>query len=337
MNLIRTISIFACVFLVTLLPTTGNANPYISTIYAFGDSLSDTGNVYVGSQNMQPSAPYYNGQYSNGPTWVQGVSAGLGLAPLNPSLAGGNDYAFGGATTSYAPTVFADVPNLTQQITSFSTTLAGKSALPSGLYTVWIGANDIFNILGSTAGACVTDPSGCVLGAAQAEANDIGTLSSLGATNFLVPLVPNLGATPIIATADAFVGAGGTLQTFATFLSQSYNDALKADLASLATTPGIHLAFLDTFALLDNAIVNPSALGLTNVTDACYTGGETGGGPVCANPNQYLFWDAIHPTETGHTLIAQAALAEVPEPGTVMILALGLAIMWRLRRTTLTT
>ncbi|HEV8059487.1 MAG TPA: hypothetical protein VGP68_06425, partial [Gemmataceae bacterium] len=39
----------------------------IDAIYAFGDSLSDVGNVYAASGGVIPGAPYVNGQFSNGP------------------------------------------------------------------------------------------------------------------------------------------------------------------------------------------------------------------------------------------------------------------------------
>jgi outer membrane lipase/esterase len=32
---------------------------------------------------------------------------------------------------------------------------------------------------------------------------------------------------------------------------------------------------------------------------------------VCATPQQYLFWDGIHPTATGHAVISEAALRTV--------------------------
>ena len=65
----------------------------------FGDSLSDVGNVYLATNGIEPASPYVDGQFSNGPVWVQDLAARLGLPALTPSLAGGSDYAFGGATT----------------------------------------------------------------------------------------------------------------------------------------------------------------------------------------------------------------------------------------------
>jgi hypothetical protein len=92
------------------------ANAY-SAFYVFGDSLSDAGNVFVGTHGTEPASPYSNGVFSNGPVWAQDVSISLGLGPLEPSLLpGGTDYAAGSATTSYPLTESTLVPTLTQQI-----------------------------------------------------------------------------------------------------------------------------------------------------------------------------------------------------------------------------
>ncbi len=72
-------------------------SPPYTAIYSFGDSLSDVGNVYLATG--QPASPYVNGQYSNGPVWVQDLATKMGLPALTPSSVGGNDYAWGGATT----------------------------------------------------------------------------------------------------------------------------------------------------------------------------------------------------------------------------------------------
>jgi phospholipase/lecithinase/hemolysin len=120
-----------------------------SAEYVFGDSLSDVGNVFLATG--EPASPYVNGQFSNGPVWAQDLAGRLGLPALTPSLAGGTDYAFGGATTGSPPTNSSAVPNLVQQVDAF---LSVSHSNPSNaLYTFSIGANDLFAILsGSTGG-----------------------------------------------------------------------------------------------------------------------------------------------------------------------------------------
>ena len=87
---------------------TGPASAF-SALYAFGDSLTDTGNVYLAAPGV-PLAPYYNGRFSNGPLWVEGLANNLGLS-INPSVGGGTNYAFGGAVTG--PTLASTFPTLT--------------------------------------------------------------------------------------------------------------------------------------------------------------------------------------------------------------------------------
>jgi phospholipase/lecithinase/hemolysin len=81
--------IFPLVLLVFLLSvaTTGYS---FTTLYAFGDSVSDTGRNPAG-----PAQSYFNGRYSNGPLWVEYLSASLGL-PYNAA----NNFAVSGSTTS---------------------------------------------------------------------------------------------------------------------------------------------------------------------------------------------------------------------------------------------
>ena len=73
-------------------------------------------------------------------------------------------------------------------------------------------------------------------------------------------------------------------------------------------------------SLFNQAIANPAAFGLTNVTDSAAPGLEPGDssyntGQIVSNPNQYLFWDDLHPTATVHAELAQYALEQLMLPG----------------------
>ena len=85
-----------------------------STLYAFGDSLSDAGNIFNLSGDTLPAPPYYNGHFSNGLTWVEDLSLKLGLGTLTPSSKGGNDWAYGGAQTG------PQIPGITPALVSLA-------------------------------------------------------------------------------------------------------------------------------------------------------------------------------------------------------------------------
>lgn len=308
---------------------TARAAPFTG-IYAFGDSLSDVGNVYAATGGAKPAAPYSNGRFTNGNVWVQDVASALGLGAVTPSgLSGlsGNDYAVGGAVTGSINGITA-VPDstLSQQLSSFATAVGG-SAPSRALYTVSIGANDVSAIL-----AAAADPTFSVMTAiGDAVTNEVAFLASLellGARNVLLLNVPDLGLTPDArATGKKGVAA-------ASAAAAAYDTALAA---ALGAQPGLGVHVIDGYSLLDAAVANPAAYGLSDVKDPCWTGGYGGavgspGATECANPNTYLFWDGLHPTAAGHQAIADAGLALVPEPASLWLLALPLLALGVVRR-----
>src|SRR5665213_843701 len=122
----------------------------IDAIYSFGDSLSDAGNIYALTGGTIPSAPYSQGRFTNGPVWVQDLSIALGLGSASASLTGGTNFAYGDASTGTTPVhtgTFIDLTGPAGQLTQFHA--ANPVADPNALYTIWIGSNDISDILGN--------------------------------------------------------------------------------------------------------------------------------------------------------------------------------------------
>jgi phospholipase/lecithinase/hemolysin len=79
-------------------------------------------------------------------------------------------------------------------------------------------------------------------------------------------------------------------------------------------------------------VADPALFGFSDVTNPCWSGDFFGvGGSLCgatiAQQNTHLFWDAVHPTELGHAVLADAALRLVPEPGSMTLLASGLVCL----------
>jgi phospholipase/lecithinase/hemolysin len=295
-----------------------------STIYAFGDSLTDAGNVYTATGGTIPGAPYSNGRFTNGNVWVQDLSASLGLGPVTASLQGGNDYAYGSALSGSIPGHTAapqDLTGATGQISQFEA--AHPTADPNALYAIWIGSNDLAFILGSAAtpAAATTDAGAVVANIGSA----IGSLASEGAKNFLIVTVPDLGKLP------GTIAEGPAAQAAASTLSAGFDTAL---VSSLPYGSGLNISVLNTYSLLDSLVANPTPYGFTNVTSPCVTGAvEYVGGTACANPSQYLFWDDLHPTTGGHALVGEAALSLVtPEPVSCGLIGLGLLAIFVRRR-----
>ncbi len=315
------------VFAFAAVVTSARADSF-NALYVFGDSLSDAGNLAILTGGAEPAAPYSNGRFSNGPIWAQDMATKLGLPAVTPSYAGGTDYAVGGAESGSA-TPFLD---LTYQLNQFK---AQNTIIdPNGLYMIWIGSNDLRAILAS-------NPTSSV---AQAEAlavvanidSAITTLSGDGAKNFLVVTVPDLGKTPAaIATGPLGVAA-------ASGLSYEFDQALLQSVkGGDPLLDGLNIDTLDAYSLIDSIVAQPGPYGFTNVMQPCLTGEVNyAGGTPCANPNQYLFWDQLHPTAAAQSLVADAALQAVPEPATFTMISgaagvLGLVMVRRRRRSDL--
>ncbi len=310
------------------------ASPY-SALYVFGDSLSDAGNAYIATQKVPPiqpvSPPYYHGVFSNGPVWAQDLSLSLGLPPLTASLAGGTDFAYGGAQTGTTPLHTANRTDLPAQLTQFQKAIPKPA--PNALYTLWIGSNDLFAAL-SALGAGTLTQAGAKTDLAAAVANVdqfVAGLAADGAKNLLVLTVPDLGVTPAIRAEGAVA-----MQTAST-LAASFDTAMVASLEGIAQADSLNLHLVDTYSLLDAAVANPAQFGFSNVTAPCWTGSLTSAssGTLCgssmAAQNQYLFWDTVHPTAAGQLLVAQAAENAVPEPGSLALLASALVALALLR------
>jgi phospholipase/lecithinase/hemolysin len=308
------------------LATVESAHAY-TTLFAFGDSLSDAGNTFIEDKGTSPLYPYFDGHASNGPTWVEDLSVKLGLGTLTPSLASGHDFAFGGAETG--PTDInpakPHATDLPDQVAAYER--AHPTPVPSALYTLDIGANDIRSALEDYASGKITLGEAKTV-VAQAEDNTIDAvddLYGLGARSLLFFGAQNLGNTPRFD--------GTPLQGLATELSVSFHTGVIDALAPLERS-GLKVFDLKPEAAFAKIKADPEAYGFTNVTDPCWTGNMTDpkSGTLCsptlAGQDEYLYWDMAHPTAAGHRVIADIAydtLTATPEPSTWAMIAIGFA------------
>lgn len=329
-NLFRNLLPGVLLALGTLLPLTAAALPFNSLVI-FGDSLSDTGNnafmfdnvigppappgtlrtpTPIPSPDFIPTFPYTSNRYSNGPVWVEQFAASLGLS-ATASLLGGTNFAFGGARTGPAGSSFPF--SLVDQVSTFLGATGGVAS-PNSLYVVAGGGNDARDafVLAGLGG----NPAPLITGYAGNIGLILTDLAAGGADSFLLANVPDIGKLPAVQA------LGPAAAAFATALSANFNAALAGTLVSLPAGLRDDIHVLNLFGLLDDLFADPTAFGFSDATSACAFS------PACiADPTGTFFWDGIHPTTAGHALIAREALAAIPEPGTVLLIALGLVAL----------
>ncbi len=301
-----------------------NSSPTIaagfSTIYGFGDSLSDSGNVNQvvveatgGTQTFPPSPPYFKGRFSNGPVWIEMLAQKLNVPLINS--------AFGGATTGFENTLDTTLPGiplpgLQGQINNF--TISNPVADENALYTIWIGGNDYLPT-NSMAFTPFNNPTQSLSNVETA----MKSLIELGAENIMVFNLPNLGNIPLLnESVDGFCPSDNQFDgDCLNDLTIAHNNGLANLLSSFSSER--NLIQVDINTLFNNTINNSSSL-FTNVTDGCF---DSTIPSVCSNPDQFFFWDNVHPTAVAHQLIADTAFQAlgVPEPKmTVGLLIIGL-------------
>lgn len=270
-------------------------------VFAFGDSLSDTGNTFNLTFGFFGGPPYVNGRFSNGPVWLEGFASSFGASSTAHRF-GGNNFAYGGAEANTA-SAFTQliIPNVGTQITRWQD--SGASFGANDLAVVWAGSNDFI-------GAGVTDP--------LRVANDVDVhldrLYDLGARQFLVMNLPSLGYIP------RFVG--GSDEATMNARTTQFNAALAGHAADLRARGGATVYEFDVAGLFNAVRTNPGAYGFTNVTDAFLDAG--------GNVDEFMFFDDLHPTARVHQILGQQVAQAVPEPATMA--GLGLLALVAARR-----
>lgn len=324
-----------------------SAQAAYSNLFLFGDSLSDSGNnaavldYVIGpavpppdgpvppgtlrtplpthDNSFIPSYPYaypspalpLSGRYSNGKVWAETFAPVFGLSAVASEL-GGTNFAFGGARVAITPPS-GFPPSLSAQLGGFLTKTGGV-APASALYVLEGGGNDARDIIEAVA-AAPGDAAAIIKAGAIAYAATVDEmverLESAGARDIVVWNTPNAGTGPAIIAAGA--------KDLGTLVSQTMNAFL---LAALADDIVAGVKIFDAYGVSTSISKDPAAYGLVDAENACAAKANIAA--CAASGYRYFFWDGIHPTAEGHRLLANAMISLVPEPATVVLLAVGL-------------
>ncbi|MBI9075288.1 MAG: SGNH/GDSL hydrolase family protein [Desulfatibacillum sp.] len=273
--------------------------PDLENLVVFGDSLSDSGNVFTLYAGTNPDTEeYWQGRFSNGPVWSEVMANFMGtentflltetsfmepsrklMVVENPPISAYAtpfffNNAFGGADTSDSYTDFGYQIDAWQ---AMELTIPDKT-----LVVVWIGGNDF---LGMAPGA---DPNVVIGTAVQNIYDGLVDIAALGATHIAVCNLPNLGDTPRYnATPE---------KAAVTQLTMGFNQALAATLQLFMGNYGQVAVYpIDMFAMSEATHANPGLYGVTNLVDGALYEGET-----FDSADGYLYWDGVHPTKAAH-------------------------------------
>ena len=235
----------------------------LDQIVVIGDSLSDSGNA---------------GRFSNGPVWVEQLGSRLGV-PVRPSSVGGFNFAYGGARLD---------PRSGPTSLRAQTDLYLKQPPRPGrtLHVVFGGGNDVLAAVGTAQAERMVDD------AATSLKSIVADLAEHGATDILVPSLPDVGMTPEIRS------RGGRAVSQARALSDRFNAASDRVLADVGSRHRVRIHRLDIRGMAEQAREDPQAFGFLDVTTPC------SGRASCEG---YLFWDNVHPTTHAHARLADAA------------------------------
>ena len=302
----------------------------------FGDSISDNGNfaALLGPAGLGP-LNYDSRRFTDGPGTtpasaitgvpVEQLNQLLGLPTLVPSILGGTNYAWGQATTgsSTLDPVHGTTPGTGAQIADYLS--SHPQASPDSLYVLWAGANDFLN---STTPAGIQDAETIAIGNLRLQ---ITTLLNAGAKNILWFGLPDFSLAPAAVLAGPVLAQ--QLHLSALQFQQDWANSLQSFQASYSDA---NIVGVDAYAFLYSLVNQPSAYGLTNVTTPAQ-------GQVGINPDEYLFWDAVHPTTKADAAVANFAFqqltAAVPEASSGMyvgLLVVGLVLrrVWASKKIT---
>lgn len=302
------------------------ASQPFNELVVFGDSLSDSGNVFkltTDSPAHVPDPPppvYFDGRASNGPNWIDLFADQLNIsrpaAYLQDPL--GTNYAFAGAATgsgtstrfpspTYLPNPPLEVDNVGTQINSFLTN--NGSFQNDQLVTLWAGAGDLAKVTGVSDIVTIVD---------NLEGH-IRAIDSKGAKTVIVPNQLDSGLAPFFdlpGTPDPIQVSGAV---------NILNNLLNSRLISLATDPelNINIIAVDMAPLIQEILDSGDFVNTDNAWLIDFSNGEA----ESADPNDYFFLDAIHPSAKGHGLIANKIAASViPTPPTIFLLTFGALI-----------
>ncbi|KAG6399819.1 hypothetical protein SASPL_141304 [Salvia splendens] len=307
--------------------------------FVFGDSLTEVGNNnYLQLSLAKSDYPHYGidfdaakptGRFTNGRTIGDIISAKLGIPPPPPYLSlsptddaifRGVNYASGGAgILNDTGLYFIERLSLDDQIDKFERTKlqmrakigdeAANKLCNEAVYFIGIGSNDYVNNFLQpflADGQQFTHEEFLEL-LVSTLAEQLMRLYQLGARKMIFHGLGPLGCIP----SQRMKSSHGQCLNQVNQWVQHFNDKVKQLITTLNShLPSSKMIFADTYQPVLHLIDNPSTYGFkVSNTSCCKVEAKLGGlclpnSKLCDNRNDYVFWDAFHPSDAANVVLA---------------------------------
>lgn len=315
--------------------------PY-SSVVIFGASDCDDAHprssIYADTIR---GAPYWHGRFTNGPVFGEYMAATT-LTGSNITLL---NYAYGDATVNNGLTKVT-APDTRMQMEMYITDVENGSAKRGDegtgrvLHCIWIGINDMIQIWsnviknGTFQNNNLNGPqSGFEYASNRVQLESRELLSQLKLihdhpnvnklnSDFLLMLLPPLEILPNLyyqskSLAKNEPALTNTYLTYIGNLTRLYNQELIDGIKALSqdairandkNNKGYNLAYFDAPKYWYFIRKNPDAFNFTNVVDACWNSTT---GIDCKSPDQWQYYDTLHPSTKMHQYLAQEITVQV--------------------------
>ncbi|GAA5964667.1 hypothetical protein JCM3765_004345 [Sporobolomyces pararoseus] len=315
--------------------TTGNpkGSSYYSAVVAVGASYTDNGHSRSSqySSSLRDYYPYnkYGGKYTNGKVaveWMVDSSVSPSL-PRGGSLPTLQDYAYGGSVVQNGlGGTGANSPAAVDQISTYLSDLKSGSFSPGKgrvLHYFNSGINPVSQIWNNAMSSGFSSSAKANAVAAlsaniqaysasiQSIASDKKAQAKLAGSDYVVVGIPPLEIVPTFAHQVSSSVSKSDALAFLKQLSDQYNAGLQKITSSLKrSASGSRVYYYDLAKLWYSMNSSPSSHGIaaSPITKTCYD--STSGG-ICSNPNNYLYWDSLHPTTQVMKAMAQGINAMI--------------------------
>ncbi|CAN0918920.1 GDSL esterase/lipase At1g29670 [Linum grandiflorum] len=313
--------------------------------FIFGDSLVDNGNNnQIRNSNYRANYQPYgvdfpngpSGRFSNGKTTVDVLAELLGFDNYIPSYedASGQEVLKGvnyasaaagireetgkqlGGRISFSGQVKNYIDTVSEIVRLEGDEDSAARYLSKCIYSVGIGSNDYLNnyfmpTYYNTANQYT--PQQYAEDLIERYTDQLKILYKYGARKFVLNGIGQLGCSPSVLLRNSVNGR--TCVKSVNNAVKIFNKKLRALVDRLNDkTPDARLTYIDTYGIFKDLIDNPRDHGFDVGDKACCGVGRNEGyftclpyQTPCQDRNQYLYWDAFHPTEAVNTYVGKRA------------------------------